>query len=186
MIDDEILDHLRAQGCQKRQHASFFTWHDRSALGRGIAEAGVVADLLGAMEAQGLAVYRSLGASGEEWPDVWLQAPDGTRVPCEVTELVDKAALPAGPSRPWTADELVSRVQERISNKATRSIGGSTGVQSILVIHTDEEYLNADNVSVMLTGIHFTKPRTIRRIFLLLSYDPSRGGYRYVELELAA
>ena len=186
MDDDEILAHVRAQGDKKRKHAAFFDWHDRSAFGKGIAESGIVDELLEAMQAQGRRDYRNLGASGEEWPDVWLQESGGRRVACEVAELVDEVALPAGHARTWTATEVVDRLQAKIRTKGLRSLGGPKGDKSILLIHTDESTLNADNVPVLLTDVMFTKPSTIGRVFFLLSYDPNRGGYRYFELQLAA
>src|SRR2546422_2299906 len=77
-LDDEIIEHLKAQTSQPRKHATFFTWHDRSAQGKGIAEAGIVDDLLTAMQAEGRTEYRSLGASGGQWPDVWLRSEEHT------------------------------------------------------------------------------------------------------------
>ncbi len=82
MDDDEILPHLRAQGDKKREHAAFFDWHDRSAFGKGVAESGIVDELLEAMQAQGRRDYRNLGASGEEWLDVWLH-----NVPVMLTDV---------------------------------------------------------------------------------------------------
>src|SRR5919198_5966716 len=96
IIDPEVIEHLRAQGCQPRKHAPHFSWHDRSAQGKGLAEAGVVDNLLAAMSAEGHAQYQNLGPSGEQWPDVWIQGHAGERIPYEVAELVDQAALPAG------------------------------------------------------------------------------------------
>jgi len=186
ILDDEILAHLKAQGDPDRKHATFFEWYDRTPFGKGIAESGIVDELLDAMKVQGRNEYRNLGASGEEWPDVWLQGSKGRRVACEVTALVDKAALRAGHPRAWTATELVDRLQAKVRTKGLRSLGGLRGDQSILLIHTDEQTLNADNVATMLTNVTFMKAPTIGRVFFLLSYDPKRGGYRYFELELAA
>ena len=185
-MDSEILEHLKAQACQDRRHAGFCSWHDRSPEGKGIAEAGIVDDLLTAMRAEGLSDFQSVGASGEQWPDVWLAGRAGERIPCEITELVDEAALPAGASSPEVLDELVDSLQAILDHKGRRSLGGRSGAQSVLVIHTDEFYLNADTVIGALRNAVFKKPATIQRAFLLLSYDPSRGGYRYFDLPLAA
>ena len=111
---------------------------------------------------------------------------DGKRVACEVTALLDKTALHISQARSWTATELVDQLQARIRTKGLRSLGGPKGDKSILLIHTDELTLNAENVAVMLTDVSFEKASTIGRVFLLLSYDPKRGGYRYFELQLAA
>ncbi len=86
----------------------------------------------------------------------------------------------------WTATQLVDRLQARIHTKGLRSLGGPKGDKSILLIHTDEPALHADNVPAMLAGVSFAKSPTIGRVFLLFSYDPNRGGYRYLELQLAA
>ena len=185
-LDSEILEHLKAQASQRRKHAGFFSWHDRTPEGKGVAEAGIVDDLLAAMAADGLSDYRSLGASGEQWPDVWLEGRAGERIPCEITELVDEAALPAGASSPEVIGELVESLQAILVHKGSRSLGGRSGAQSLLVIHTAEFYLNADTVTGTLSNAVFKKPSTIQRAFLLLSYDPARGGYRYFDLRLAA
>src|SRR5207249_8692582 len=92
----------------------------------------------------------------------------------------------AGVSRPEVVGELVERLQTMLDRKGMRSLGGSFGTQSVLVIHTDEFHLNADNVAATLKNTVFKKPSTIQRAFLLLSYDPNRGGYRSVDLRLAA
>ena len=185
-LDSKIIEHLKAQACQKRKHVAFFTWHDRSPQGKGMAEAGIVDDLLTAMHADGLSDYRSLGASNGQWPDVWLSVSESERVPCEITELVDTTTLPAGVSRAEVLDELVESLQAILDHKGTRSLGGRSGPQSVLIIHTDEFHLNADTVTNALSQAVFKKPPTIQRAFLLLSYDPGRGGYRYFDLKLAA
>lgn len=188
MNDDELLPHLRAQAkaSKKRTHATFFGWHDRSAAGKGVAESGIVDDFLSAMQSEGVSEYQNLGPSGQEWPDVWLRGPHDVRVPCEVTELVDQHALPRGQGRPWTPTQFVNQVQGILDRKGLRSLGGPRGDQSMLVIHTDELYLNADNVRAMLAGANFKKPAAIHRAFLLMSYDPTRGGYRSFEIPLAS
>lgn len=183
-MDDEILNQLKAQASQARKHANFFTWHDRSPEGKGIAEAGAVNDMLEAMKTAGCEEYRSLGPSGEPWPDVWLKDAEGQRIPCEVVELVDAATLPAGVDRPEVLNELIARLQEILDRKGMRSLGGRSGPQSVLVIHTDELYLGADSVAANLDGLTFKKPATIQRAFLLISYNPAQGGYRYFDLSL--
>jgi hypothetical protein len=185
-MDDDILKHLKAQAAQPRKRAAFFTWYDRSAEGKGIAEAGAVDDLLGAMRAAGRSEYHSLGASGEDWPDVWLENAEGQRIPCEVAELVDAAALPDKVSRPEMLTELIERLQEILDRKGMRSLGGRSGPESVLVAHTDELYLDADSVAAALNNVVFKKPVTIQRAFLLISYNPTKGGYRYFDLPLAA
>jgi len=138
------------------------------------------------MQAAGRSEYHSLGASGESWPDVWLQDAEGQRIPCELVELVDATALPDRVSRPEVLAELIERLQEILDRKGMRSLGGRSGPQSVLVIHTDELYLDADSVAAALNNIVLKKPVTIHRAFLLISYSPTKGGYRYFDLPLAA
>jgi len=185
-MDDEVLKHLKAQAAQPRKHAAFFTWYDRSPEGKGIAEAGAVDDLVNALQAAGRSEYFSRGASGESWPDVWLENAQGHRIPCEVAELVDAAPMPDKISRSGVLTELIERIQEILDRKRMRSLGGRSGPQSVLVIHTDELYLDADSVASAMKNVVFKKPVTIQRAFLLISYNPTHGGYRYFDLPLAA
>ena len=185
-LDDDVMEQLKAQAGQRRKRAGIFTWHDRSAQGKGIAEAGLIDELLALLRAEGQADYRSLGPSDDEWPDAWLEKPDGQRIPCEVAELVDAKTLPDRAARPEIVKELAGRLQMILNRKGLRSLGGTTGTQSILVIHTDELYLDADTVAARLHKKVFKKPSTIQRAFLLLGYDPTKDGYRYFDLRLAA
>ena len=187
MLDPEILAHLQRQACQPRQHASFFAWYDRSADGKGIAETGIVRNLLDALAEDGVHEYSDPRPSGDRWPDCWATSQNGTATAFEVSELVDQAALPAGLSRPWSRQEVRDRLQTIISNKDLRTAGGAGSRDVVLVIHTDELYLEHAAVTVALAEHVFALPHAnLARAFLLFSYDPHRRGYPFLELKLAA
>jgi hypothetical protein len=187
VLDDEILDHLRRQGEQKRKHAAFFAWYDRSPEGKGVAEAGVVGTLLESMNAAGHSDYTRARASADPWPDCWAQAEDGTLAPFEVTELVNQSALPAGEAQPWSDTQICTQLQTILSKKDARTHSGRGSRQVVLVIHTDELYLDPANVWRALGDDPLVLPLgNLARAFLLFSYDPKRGGYPFIELRLAA
>lgn len=186
-MDDDLLEHLKQQAEQRRKHAAFFSWHDRSPTGKGIAEAGVVSDLLEAMAAAGLSEYSAPRPSSEAWPDCWAIAQDGKRIAFEVSELVDQGTMPAGEAQPWPSSKLVACLQAIIERKDKRGSGGRGSRDSMLVVHTDEPYLGLRNAAAELSSHPFTLPcGNLARAFLLLSYDPHSSHYPFIELTLVA
>src|SRR5258705_7155128 len=99
-IDADVLELLRLQSDQRRKHATFFSWHDRSPHGKGVAETGAVQTLVDAMASAGLHDFVNPRPSGDSWPDCIAEDPHGAPVAFEVTELVDRKALPDGPPKP--------------------------------------------------------------------------------------
>ena len=186
-MDEELLAHLRKQADDRRKHASFFAWYDRSADGKAIAETGVVRTLLESMTDAREQQYSQPRASGEQWPDCWAISSSGSDTPFEVSELVDASALPAGQDRPWTADQIRNSLQGIINKKDLRSLSRPGSRNTVLVIHTDEMYLNVPTVTAALADHRFVLHHgSIGRAFLLFSYDPRSQGYPYIELQLAA
>ena len=126
MLED-ALDPLRHQADQPRKHAPFFSWYDRSPAGKGLAETGVVAALLEAMAESGIREFRNAQPSGEQWPDCWAETEDGTRIPFEVSELVDQSALPAGQPKRWSIQQIREHLQAIILRKDQRTQSGDDG-----------------------------------------------------------
>jgi hypothetical protein len=186
-MNKDLREHLKKQADQERKHAGFFSWHDRSPSGKGIAEAGVVSDLLEAMAAAGLAEYSDARASGDDWPDCWAIAQDGKQTAFEVSELVDEGAMPAGEAQPWPSAKLLACLQAIIARKDQRGIGSRGSRDSVLVVHTDEPYLEYRDATSALSSQSFTLPcGNLARAFLLFSYDPHTSRYPFIELTLAA
>ena len=179
---------LREAVARQRKHAPFFAWFDRSPAGKGIAEAGAVRSLLESMRRNERFEYSHVQATGEEWPDCEAHNASGLLVAFEVTELVDASALShAKDARPWSDDEFVSGLESLLSQKDQRSFHGGRYAEVVLVIHTDEFYLDAGRASALLTGRRFAlRHRNLTRAFLLFSYSPLAGVCPYIELELAA
>lgn len=183
-MDDDTLEALRRLAGNPRKHASFFHWHERSADGKGIVELDIVSELLHSMRTAGADEFREPRRSADQWPDCWVLNHTGADVPVEVTELVDFSALPSGPARAWRPSDICTRIQERIDEKSVRSINPTGAPTSVLVMHTDEPYLEPENVgSAFAVGLPAFKSPTIARAFLLFSYR--RGGYPYLEIPLA-
>ncbi len=183
--DEELLEHLRRQANQERKHATFFSWHDRSAAGKGIAEAGAVKALFEAMASHGQHDYSNARPSNDSWPDCIADDQNGAAIAFEVTELVDEAALPDGIARPWPMATVGDRLQDIVSTKDQKSFGGGKYREVVLLIHTDELYADPDAVTAFLKSETFTVPHGIlTRAFLLFSYDPKRNGYPFVEMRL--
>jgi hypothetical protein len=185
MSDDELLAHLQRQAAQRRKHATFFTWYDRSADGKAVPETVIVSTLLDAMAEEGVRDYSNARPSVEDWPDCWVDAQNAGKVPVEVSELVDQAALPAGTARPWSIQEVRDRLQSIISRKDESTRTGRRSREVVLVITTDEPYLDSGTLTDALEAQPFQiRHANLARAFLLFSYDPKSSRYPFIELRL--
>lgn len=127
---------------------------------------------------------------GEDPPDCEAVI-DGTLCGIEVTELVDERALRASLKalkagtprhaqyRVWDQKGLRVAIQARIDRKDDRTkLKGGPYDRYLLVIVTDEIYLNRASVEAFLTGVSF-QAGLIADAFLCLSYhpaDPAEGS----------
>jgi hypothetical protein len=158
---------------------SYWSWKDKP-----VAECGAARDVLAAA---GIA-FEGL-AQGQDPPDCEAVV-DGPLAGIEVTELVHQKTLERSlkaqreraegrePQKPeayfvWDRDELLRALQSRISAKDVEPKGGPYS-RYILVIHTDEMFLEAAKVEHWLTDATFPTKR-ITDVLLGLSYDPGRG-----------
>jgi len=188
MPDDEVLDELRREASSKQRHATFFSWHDRSAEGKAIAELGVLQSLLESMEAVGCSEFQTARQSNGPWPDCEAETLDGQIVGFEVTELVDeKARAGKREAAPWDPERIIDLLNKRLAIKDARGTGGSGFRQLITLIHTDEFYLSFQDTVELLSKQEFRLPHgNTTRAFLLFSYMPAYGRCPFVELRLAA
>ena len=140
------------------------------------------------MQRSGRFEYSQVQATGKDWPDCEAHNASGWLVAFEVTELVDSKALSrARQARPWSDDELVSGLESLLSQKDQRSFHGGRYAEVVLLIHTDELYLDAGRAGALLTGRRFAlRHRNLTRAVLLFSYSPQLGVCPYIEVELAA
>lgn len=115
----------------------------------------------------------------------------GKRIAIEVTELVDGRAIQAYKSgavyewADWTKDGLIPSLAGRIAEKGRRYATLKDGPYDggyVIVIFTDEPLLPIETVSTFLSDHAFHRPDGVIRAFLLLSYNPQREVYPYLDL----
>ena len=187
MASDGWMDILREAIKRQRRHAPFFSWFDRSPSGKAVAEKGVVESLLESMNATGRAEYFAPRATGRDWPDCEAKNAAGKSAAFEVTEFVDAAALSHKTEpRQWSHDEIVARLAAILEHKDQRGFGAGYD-ETVLLIHTDEFYLDATKLETLLSAQRFLlRHRNVTRAFLLFGYSPQLGRCPYIELQLAA
>ena len=187
MASDGWMEILREAIKRQRIHAPFFSWFDRSPSGKAVAEKGIVESLLESMEATGRAEYFGPRATGRDWPDCEANKSAGKTVAFEVTELVDAVALSHKTQpRQWSQDEIVTRLATILEKKDQRGFGAGND-EMVLLIHTDEFYLDPIHIATHLSTHRFPlRHQNLTRAFLLFGYSPQLGHCPYIELQLAA
>jgi hypothetical protein len=191
--DDEakIVALMRSARARARGYADFFLW----SIDRDMEEWGVVMSLAESLEADDDLFFTSPRRRGRpnDPPDCEATDNVGGRIAIEVTELVDEAAIRAYKAgeiynwAEWDKTKFLSALVIAIgykNRKFPKLKGGPYNGGYVVVIHTDEPMLGPDIVAEFLTGHVFDKPTHIDRVYLLLSYDPSRERCPYFELTL--
>jgi hypothetical protein len=189
-------DYLRANLAGKRKWNAFWTWPDKP-----IGEHGAAWEVL---RAAGLHVEKLNPREPNQDPPDCEGIVDGLRSGVEVTELVHRPTLKrsikavqqreAGkePDRPeahfvWDREDLLQELQRLLDGKDRPKLKGGPYDRYMLVIHTNEFYLNRDNVGRFLEGATF-RANFITDAFLGLSYHPAshgrEGGYPVFRLQL--
>lgn len=131
--------------------------------------------------------YRAVRPSGDQWADCRAKETEANDVPFELTELVDAGALPAGDDRPWSPSDVRANLEERIPEKGLRSQTGRGSGEVVLVIHTDEPYIDVALAARAIGDRPFSlRHGDVARAFLRFSHDPQRQGYPFLELKLVA
>ena len=186
MTWDGWMGILREAIKRQRRHAPFFSWFDRSPSGKAVAEKGAVESLLESMNATGRAEYFGPRATGRDWPDCEAKNAAGETIAFEVTELVEAAALSRKRQpREWSHDEIISRLAAVLEQKDQRGFGAGYA-ETVLLIHTDEFYLDPSQIETLLSAQRFPlRHRNLTRAFLLFGYSPQLVRCPYVEVQLA-
>ncbi len=167
-------------------------------LSRNVGERGIVDRFCEALERKNQLFFDRSGVKsrgqGNDPPDCEAEDYLGNRLGIEVTELVDPTAIKNFKTTgvyewaEWDREKIIKAITERLNSKDNpERIKGGPYTTYVVIIHTDEPWLNANYVSDLLKGVRFRKRRLIDRAFLLLSFDPNPGvmGYPYIELELS-
>lgn len=172
-----------------RPHAGHFSWETN----RTIAEFGVLQELQNALAEEGKLFFREPKHRGEgnDPPDCEAIGTSGERVGIEITELVDSksaAAARAGKHYEWKdwKGALIPELQRILSKKDISSnLKEPSYPEYIVLIFSDEPWLDHDYAERQLAIHHFHAPELITRAFLLLSYSPFTKGYPCFELQFS-
>ena len=147
-MDEAELNQLREVFRKDKGYAQFWDYPDRP-----IKECGIVCDLLEAIENQsGPQEIRKARPNKPDPPDCIGITASGERVAVEVTELVannqpvELNKLGERVFKQWSADELITKLQARITAKDSKEFHGGPYSKVMLVIHTDEPLLSTQIV----------------------------------------
>lgn len=170
---------------KERRHASFFEWPRKD-----MKELGVVKLLFESMQKGGACPYSNPRFASEDPPDCVAQDKSGYAVGIEVSELVDfKTVRDAeggkGHYKYWEKPEVLDQIRAIISTKDQKQFHGGPYSRRILVVFTDEPFLDPDEAIPYLQATEFPKTSQIDEIYLLFSYDPRYQNYPFVKLKTA-
>lgn len=188
MNDDDNFEQLVLDNM--REWNSFWFWRDKP-----VGERGIARDLL---EEAGVQVD-GLESLDHDPPDCEATL-DGQFSGIEVTELVHRPTLERSikaqrqrlrgevPQKPeayfvWDRDNLIEALQKMLDVKNSK-VPRRSYERYVLVIHTDEFFLDSGNVERFLKGASFNT-NLITHAFLGLAYEPGKG-YPVFSLELGA
>jgi hypothetical protein len=174
----------------QREWNSFWFWRDKP-----VGEHGIARDIL---EEAGVHVD-GLESLDQDPPDCEATL-DGQFSGIEVTELVHRPTLERSikavrqrsrgeePQKPeayfhWDRDDLIEALQKLLAVKNSAKLKRSYE-RYVLVIHTDEFFLDSDRVEMFLKGASFNT-NLITHAFLGLSYELGKG-YPVFPLELVS
>ncbi len=189
MLDEEeIGEFLRRAAAKQRGYAGFFGWPEKD-----VAEWGVVQSLSeAAVSEPGFPLFSlTRRKPGQDPPDCEAVDSSGQRVAIEVTELVEPRAIeevkrsgvPGSVMALWERDHFLDRLGELMVTKDRKSLKGAPWDDYWILVHTDEPDLDADKVGFWLSDARLPRLVQATRAYLLMSYDPRRGGYPYFRLQ---
>ena len=103
-------------------------------------------------------------------------------------KAINERAAGREPEKPeayyvWDRADLLRALQERINVKDTAGLKGGPYERYVLVMHTDEFFLDSATVGKFLEGAKF-RTRLITDVVIGLSYEPVSGGCPVFRLEL--
>ena len=121
-------------------------------------------------------------------PDCVARDNSGKLVGIEISEFVDlKTVRDAQHNKAypkyWDKQEIIERTQPIILKKDRKKFHGGPYSKNILIIFTDETFLDPDDAIQYLKQHEFKSTNQIDEIYFLLSYDPRHNTYPYVKLK---
>jgi len=175
----ELIEIIKSQ----RKHAGFFEWPQKDT-----KELGVVKCLIESLEKDGYYSYSDPNSYKKDPPDCIARDNSGKGVGIEVSELVDLKTVKdaqqnkASPKY-WDREEVLDKIQSIILKKEQKKFHGGPYSSIILVIFTDETFLDPDDVIPYLQQHEFKNTKQITDIYLLFSYDSRHNKYPYLKLK---
>jgi len=159
-----------------RAHAGYFSWE----LDRSIAESGVLDDFQTSLKRTAALFFTQARhrGQGNDPPDCEAIDDAGRRIGIELTELVDPVSAAAARARShydwkdWRLT-LIPYLDRRIRKKdKPKRVHGGPYSKYVLVIYTDEPWLELDHIRRTLAAHEFPPTSLISRAYLLMSYWP--------------
>jgi len=181
-FEEEVLPWLKKLLKRKRTYATFFEWPDKS-----VKECGIVQTLIDSVSGDAYQID-SLNSHSPDPPDCTCKNISGGLVALEVVEFVLEEAVERSARGEkvwvwWEPERVRRHIQHLLKVKDEKEFDGGPYAEIVIVIHTDEPALTADDAHAALSGIIFGPFDQITRAFLLFSYVPSRD-YEAIELSL--
>lgn len=175
-IFQEEIERLRKL---KRNHASFFNWHDQE-----VQERVVGMDFFQKLE-ESSGEYLLKIESAEDPPDVKITTSEGRELGVEITELVDQASIEyeiKGDSRwyervvSWSREHTIDRLEAIIARKDGKCEKANEKYETlVLLIFTDEPMLDSGTLKVYLRGHTWPETKYIDEAYILTGYEPKHG-----------
>ena len=184
---DEVGRWLIKAAKQNRGYAAYFDFPDKR-----VKEEALARLLANALMEKGHIPKRqtSVISRKDDPPDCEIIVQDGERIGVEITELVDQEAIEefkrSGDSltnhSEWSNAKFVDRVSKIVKRKDDpHRVNGGPYDRYILLLHTDEAELNAEQVEKMAESLSINT-LTIDEVWILVSYDPNRNGYPMIQI----
>ena len=79
---------------------------------------------------------------------------------------------------------MIPELDRIIRKKDTIVLGKSSYSEYALLIHTDEPWMDIDDIRQSLMGHVFPATLTVTRAYFLLSYSPSEKSYPFIRLSI--
>jgi len=170
---------------RQRKHASFFEWPEKE-----IKEIGIVKLLFESMQKKGICPYHNPVSFKNDPPDCIAQDINGNAVAIEVSELVDFETIcdaEHNKAKPkyWKNNEVIEHIEQIIYKKEQKKFNGGPYKHYVLLIFTDEPFIETSDLLNTLIKYQFKKPRLFDEIYLLFSYDSWSKSYPYVNLNIS-
>jgi hypothetical protein len=171
----------------RRKYASFYDWFNRK---KNIKEIGITRIFMLEMEKRRESIFHNLSESNQDPPDVLAESFTGNLIGIEVCELVDEETIRKFQKgnkvvKNWSKKEVIEKIQNIINCKESKVFFGGPYEKKILLIHTDEPFLDFEIFEGAISKQHFETTNYFNEIFLFFSYSPKLGCCPYIKIKFS-